>query len=553
MPRLALAFALLLAAVSLGATSWRLGDWVVDDAFIVFRYAVNWVGGHGPVYNPGEWVEGYSSPVWLALIAGSHAAGVDPVHAARVWGTASVVGALVLLAFDRDPRRAALAVLLAGTSGSLLAWAEGGLETTLAAAVALAAWVGHREARPWAPVVAALAPLVRPELALVPALQLADHLLAGRRRAAATLGLTCLALVGGHALLRWWAYADWVPNPAHAKIGATSEQVLRGLGHLRRWAPWGGPLVVAALVALRDRATAAPVAWVALHVAFVVAVGGDALPAWRFFVPLVPTAAWLAASSVRSRPGELALVGVVAWQPCDQELYFAFRDQDPYDFGQQSQRYELPCTNPHSAREMLREVREVELGDHRIDFRLANDASRVENVSEIVCPSERDAIRDAYRLLVVNRDLILWTIRRFQTCLSRSPTDCQVEQDRMSDVMRYWVNPDGFEIRVVASEDHPDVAASSQGGPFHREPGRRQHVHVQSGQHGTKDADRLQRDEEQSLKCGPPLGGRGVRSCWRERRIQAVGRAGHARHGPASRAVSLYGVARPPDLCPAHL
>jgi arabinofuranosyltransferase len=331
MPRLALAFALLLDAVSLGATSWRLGDWVVDDAFIVFRYAVNWVGGQGPVYNPGEWVEGYSSPVWLALIAGAHAAGVDPVHAARVWGTASVVGALVLLAFDRDPRRAALAVLLAGTSGSLLAWAGGGLETTLAAAVALVAWVGHREARPWAPVVAALAPLVRPELALVPALQLADHLLSGRRRAAATLGLTCLALVGGHALLRWWAYADWVPNPAHAKVGATSEQVLRGLGHLRRWAPWGGPLVVAAFVALRDRATAAPVAWVALHVAFVVAVGGDALPAWRFFVPLVPTAAWLAASSVRSRPGELALVGVVAWQLAGPWLDWRLSPRDAED------------------------------------------------------------------------------------------------------------------------------------------------------------------------------------------------------------------------------
>ncbi len=168
---------------------------------------------------------------------------------------------------------------------------------------------------------------------------------------------------------------------------------------------------------------------------------------------------------------DVGLQDAARMEPCDQELYFAFRDQDPYYFGQQSQRYELPCTNPHSAREMLREVREVELGDHRIDFRLANDATRVENVSEIVCPSERDAIRDAYRLLVVNRDLILWTIRRFQTCLSRSPTDCQVEQDRMSDVMRYWVNPDGFEIRVVASEDHPDVAASSQGGPSTGSPG----------------------------------------------------------------------------------
>jgi arabinofuranosyltransferase len=330
MSRAAPAAALLFASALLAGTAWRLGDWVVDDAFIVFRYAVNWVAGHGPVYNPGEWVEGYSSPVWLAAIAASHAVGADPVQAARAWGTASVAGALLLLAGDREPRRAALAVTLAGTSAPLLTWAFGGLETPLAAAIALAAWLGHRDARPWAPLVAAVAPLVRPELALVPALQAVDHLLAGRRRDAARLGLACLAVVGGHAVLRWWAYGDWLPNPAHAKVGATTEQVGRGFGHLRRWAPWGGPLVLAALLAARDRRTSAPAAWVALHVAFVVAVGGDALPAWRFFVPVAPTAAWLAAGAAPSRIGALALVGVAAWQACGPWLdrHLSPRDAD---------------------------------------------------------------------------------------------------------------------------------------------------------------------------------------------------------------------------------
>ncbi|MCB1151948.1 hypothetical protein KDK88_10375, partial [bacterium] len=34
--------------------------WLVDDAWISWRYARNLAAGHGPVYNVGEMVEGYS-------------------------------------------------------------------------------------------------------------------------------------------------------------------------------------------------------------------------------------------------------------------------------------------------------------------------------------------------------------------------------------------------------------------------------------------------------------------------------------------------------------
>jgi hypothetical protein len=62
----------------------------------------------------------------------------------------------------------------------------------------------------------------------------------------------------------------------------------------------------------------------------VVAVGGDALPAWRFFVPVVPTAAWLAAGAARSRPAGWALVGIAAWQACGPWLdgHLSPRDAD---------------------------------------------------------------------------------------------------------------------------------------------------------------------------------------------------------------------------------
>ena len=44
---------------------------VSDDAFITFRYARNWVGGHGLRYNLGEHppVEGFSNFLWVVVSA----------------------------------------------------------------------------------------------------------------------------------------------------------------------------------------------------------------------------------------------------------------------------------------------------------------------------------------------------------------------------------------------------------------------------------------------------------------------------------------------------
>ncbi len=40
-----------------------------EDAYITFRYASNWARGLGPVFNPGERVWGFSSPLWTGLLA----------------------------------------------------------------------------------------------------------------------------------------------------------------------------------------------------------------------------------------------------------------------------------------------------------------------------------------------------------------------------------------------------------------------------------------------------------------------------------------------------
>ena len=52
--------------------------WMMDDAFIYFRYADNLLFlGRGLVYNAGEYVEGYSSPLWMLGLLPLRALGID--------------------------------------------------------------------------------------------------------------------------------------------------------------------------------------------------------------------------------------------------------------------------------------------------------------------------------------------------------------------------------------------------------------------------------------------------------------------------------------------
>lgn len=51
---------------------------LVDDAFISFRYARNLIDGRGLVWNPGEYLEGYSNFLWLMMIAAGMKLGWEP-------------------------------------------------------------------------------------------------------------------------------------------------------------------------------------------------------------------------------------------------------------------------------------------------------------------------------------------------------------------------------------------------------------------------------------------------------------------------------------------
>ncbi len=50
--------------------------WTSDDGFINFRVVSNLLAGHGPVFNVGERVEAFTSPLWIALLTALGALGL---------------------------------------------------------------------------------------------------------------------------------------------------------------------------------------------------------------------------------------------------------------------------------------------------------------------------------------------------------------------------------------------------------------------------------------------------------------------------------------------
>ncbi len=120
--------------------------WTQDDSFITLRYARNLVEGNGLVYNPGEYVEGYTNFLWTALMAVPLWLGIDPVMTGHVLGAVIAVGTVVgVVHLGRTVFGSHLlgnvTALVLASNFSFIAYVTGGLETQLHTALLVAAWL----------------------------------------------------------------------------------------------------------------------------------------------------------------------------------------------------------------------------------------------------------------------------------------------------------------------------------------------------------------------------------------------------------------------------
>jgi len=175
------------ACVAIGFASW-FGPYLVDDAYITFRYAVNFAGGHGLVFNPGESVLGTTTPLFALILGLAERVGWEAPAAARAICVASF-GFCVLLVQVLAVRSlgliAALGVgLCVACHPAMWFSANSGMETCLSmCAVFGGLLLIQRGAFGWAGAVGGAAFLLRPDGALVALLAIAAALIRKPRHA----------------------------------------------------------------------------------------------------------------------------------------------------------------------------------------------------------------------------------------------------------------------------------------------------------------------------------------------------------------------------------
>lgn len=312
---------LLLPLIAVGAASVLFYAFTADDAYIALRYAENLLAGEGLVFNPGERVEGFSSPLHILLVAAPALLGAPLVAVAKVLGIVAAAGASLLAV--GLARRLGAGDWLAGAAGlavalhpGMLYFASSGMETTLYAAWVTAAALRlstelDAEARSRWPVslwLLGLASVTRPEGAVLLAAACVVRL--WRARSSRRLLLReALGWVPAWAPLVAWVafrrayYGEWLPNVYYAKPGGLGwEGLTAGLAYLHTAIMGGGTYLVLglALVALQVRRPRAAVAGVLLlaagQAAFVVYSGGDWMIEARYGLPALPVVLALAAA-----------------------------------------------------------------------------------------------------------------------------------------------------------------------------------------------------------------------------------------------------------------
>lgn len=230
-----LLFVALVAAVVL---QWPHGEWFVDDAGISFVYAKHLAQGHGLVAVPGgERVEGFSNPLWVALLAAGEWLGIPAERGALglAWVLAALTAWMVWRIGQRSRgeggwRVAPIAVTALLVQATFTPWNASGLENPLVNAwVAACIWslaLEWQDPRrfPWSALAFLGLALTRPEGIAYAAIGLACTAFVqvrhGRGLRPVLLWTAMLAVpVAGFEAARL-AYFAWpLPNTSYVKLG----------------------------------------------------------------------------------------------------------------------------------------------------------------------------------------------------------------------------------------------------------------------------------------------------------------------------------------------
>jgi len=343
------------ALVALSILAWYHRAFTVDDAFITLRYSMNLAEGHGPTWNPGEPpIEGYTTALWMFLMALPHLVGVDALGFAKVTGFVGALGCAGSAAWlaaglrrTASPTRrvlaASAAIVLVAGSTSMAVHAVSGMETTLFAFLlttffaALLEWIrrspegapttGDHKARAAVALLALAAALTRPEGNLVVGVAFGTAFLlekARRREIALVAALGWLVPYTAYYVWRFSYYGLFAPLSFYVK--AMNDSVwLRGLDeaygflHLLFVAqPYIG--IFALVSAWSCRRTLLPVVVAALAFVFFFLVPAPIMAyERRYLFPILPALCGIAAAGAGIAADRIAAASTRWWREVDVE------------------------------------------------------------------------------------------------------------------------------------------------------------------------------------------------------------------------------------------
>lgn len=309
-PLLALSIAVL---VTLGMQLY-LWPHVTDDAYITFRYAYHLASGKGPVFNPGERVEGFSNPLWTLSLGGLFAlTGIPLPDLARGIGLLCTLGTLVILFLiyrrflpfaGEAPFYLSLFFLL--ITPGFHVYATAGLEGPLLSLLLLSGvFLSLSPSRHSyvAALLFGLAGITRPEGPLYAFFWfLATIGEAGTRREMLRKELPRLVVmlfpIIAWQIFRLSYYGAWIPNTAVAKISGVFGEFISFPDYIAPWiAALGGPLAILVWIFLPPSEPAVrrleriALATVGGTLVFVAYARGDWMNFGRFIVPVWPLVA----------------------------------------------------------------------------------------------------------------------------------------------------------------------------------------------------------------------------------------------------------------------
>ena len=294
-----------------------------DDVFISLTFAKNLGQGFGFVHNQGLRVEGFSSFLWIILLAPLQTLKLDLLITARIFGCIVSIFTLLMTAIlskeilGRENKIAIMAVMLIISLNSSFAfWGISGMETPLfsllfVSAVLLLIIEIRKESKfIFSGFLFFLLCITRPEgiiiglatlcwLLIVRFIHKSDLTNKWLINWALTFIIPCLIFF----LARYLYFGHWFPTPVYAKSNAPLfRQVLWGLQYLFGYANFSGSLLL--LIALcvsffytRFSSMKGLIVFLTLfYVAFIIGSGGDWMQFYRFFAVLVPFLAILLVS-----------------------------------------------------------------------------------------------------------------------------------------------------------------------------------------------------------------------------------------------------------------